>query len=352
MGSVEFAAEILGAAVEALAVVEPYVYVTGSDSPICCTNAFSVFDVSNPAAPARVGQQRPFDTTAFQIREVGDCACIAGVGSEENLMLIDVSNRSQPVRKPGFLLGGHTSISVAGQYLYVASANYHLTKYGEERFFIVDVSSPGNPVLAARALTQGEGGGVDVAGHYAYVAVNKGNLDTLNGLEVFDISNPAMPVSVGTCEGGLWTRHIQVQDHYAYLSGELRAALDQTWLEVINLKDPTQPRLVGRSKLWDGDPRGYGSDSFQVVGNLIYVADGAWGLTIMEIELPGTLKLKPPVLSGNTITLTWNGGPSIKLQKTTSLSALNWQDVSGSEGLSQIELPCAEAAAFFRLMKP
>ena len=88
-----------------------------------------------------------------------------------------------------------------------------------------------------------------------------------------------------------------------------------------------------------------------MAGNLIYVAEGVWGLTILEIELPGTLKLKAPVLSGNTITLFWNGGPGIKLQKTTSLANPSWQDVPGSDGLSSIELPRTDPTAFFRLLK-
>jgi sugar lactone lactonase YvrE len=64
------------------------------------------------------------------------------------------------------------------------------------------------------------------------------------------------------------------------------------------------------------------------------------------------LRLKSPILNGSVLTLSWNGGPGIKLQKTTNLANPDWQDVPGSEGVSQIELPCAEAAAFFRLVKP
>ena len=91
------------------------------------------------------------------------------------------------------------------------------------------------------------------------------------------------------------------------------------------------------------------SDRFHVVGNLIYVADGPWGLTILEVELPGTLKLKPPILSGSTLTLSWNGGPGIRLQRTARLSTPNWQEVPGSDSLREITLPREEATAFFRL---
>jgi isoquinoline 1-oxidoreductase len=65
----------------------------------------------------------------------------------------------------------------------------------------------------------------------------------------------------------------------------------------------------------------------------------------------------PPVLNSpqradSGIRLSWIGGPGIKLQKTASLTPPAWQDVPGTEGQSQMDLPVAEAASFFRLIKP
>lgn len=304
-----------------------------SVSPGC---NFDVIDVSNPAVPVRVGKGIAQWQGVNQVQMVGDHAYVAGAGHEENLMLINVSNRAQPVQKPGLLLGTwpFPGISVAGGYLYAA----HDGDRGiGERLTVFDLSIPGSPSRVGGATTLGRGSAIEVVGHHAYVGVSKTHdTDMLNGLEVFDVSNPAMPVSVGACEGGLGGDYIQVEGQYAYRNGQL--------LEVIDVKDPTQPRLVGSCKLW--------GSGFQVIGNLIYVADGSWGLTIMEVELPGTLKLKPPVLSGNTITLLWNGGPGIKLQKTLSLSAPDWRDVPDSEGFSQITVPRSDSAAFFRLVKP
>lgn len=59
-----------------------------------------------------------------------------------------------------------------------------------------------------------------------------------------------------------------------------------------------------------------------------------------------------PVLSANALTLSWNGGPGIKFQKTLSLAPANWQDVAGSGGVSSLELSRDGAGAFFRLIKP
>ena len=64
------------------------------------------------------------------------------------------------------------------------------------------------------------------------------------------------------------------------------------------------------------------------------------------------LRITSAVLSQRTLTLSWNGGPGIRLQKTTTLTNPDWQDVDGSEGQSSVNLPMSDSSAFFRLVKP
>ena len=47
----------------------------------------------------------------------------------------------------------------------------------------------------------------------------------------------------------------------------------------------------------------------------------------------------------------WNGGPGISLQRTTSLTETLWQDVPGTEGQTSVSLPATDATTFFRLFK-
>lgn len=54
---------------------------------------------------------------------------------------------------------------------------------------------------------------------------------------------------------------------------------------------------------------------------------------------------------GNTIAITWVGALDIKLQKTTSLSAPNWQDVAGSLGASSANDTIVGDAAYYRLAR-
>ena len=66
-------------------------------------------------------------------------------------------------------------------------------------------------------------------------------------------------------------------------------------------------------------------------------------------EIP--MVLSRPVLSADTVNLTWNGGISTRLQKSTSLENPVWQDVPASEGRSDMQLPMTDDAAFFRLIR-
>jgi len=91
-----------------------------------------------------------------------------------------------------------------------------------------------------------------------------------------------------------------------------------------------------------------------MAGKTLYTTSDA-GLAVLDFfasNISPRLRLNKPVLSGGVAVLTWAGGPGIKLQKTTSLSAPDWLDVPGTLGQSLIALPPTDAAAFFRLIQP
>jgi hypothetical protein len=57
------------------------------------------------------------------------------------------------------------------------------------------------------------------------------------------------------------------------------------------------------------------------------------------------------VLQGSSVSLSWPGGPGIVLQKTTSLSNANWEDVVGTSGASTATEPATGTATFYRLFR-
>lgn len=73
----------------------------------------------------------------------------------------------------------------------------------------------------------------------------------------------------------------------------------------------------------------------------------------------GLYSITPPafvinniVLNGANVTISWNGAAGVKLQKSTSLTAPDWQDVPGSDGASSVSEPASGAGAYYRLSRP
>jgi nicotinate dehydrogenase subunit B len=73
---------------------------------------------------------------------------------------------------------------------------------------------------------------------------------------------------------------------------------------------------------------------------------------LAAIQASSTLLLDPPIRSGDQIQLSWNGGPGIKLQRSSSLANPVWQDVPDTDAKNSVNLPLTEATAFFRVFKP
>jgi hypothetical protein len=62
-------------------------------------------------------------------------------------------------------------------------------------------------------------------------------------------------------------------------------------------------------------------------------------------------KLNLPTVSSGNVTITWQANPTIKLQKTASLTNPDWQDVEGTLGAGSATQPLSGTAGFYRLVK-
>jgi len=112
-------------------------------------------------------------------------------------------------------------VFVAGNYAYVADWTSGLQ--------IIDISTPAVPTLAGSYNTPGKAVDVVVSGNYAYVA------DDTSGMAIIDISNPSAPISVGSYSL-LNVCQSCIAGNYAYFTwGQLR---------VLDISDPANPTLV------------------------------------------------------------------------------------------------------------
>jgi hypothetical protein len=102
----------------------------------------------------------------------------------------------------GFALG----VAVSGQYAYLAKELDGLRVY--------DISNPTNVINVGHIDNGGLGiaVGVAVSGHYAYLA------NTVDGLRVYDVGNPTNVINVGHIDNGGTAWGVAVSGHYAYLA--------------------------------------------------------------------------------------------------------------------------------------
>jgi hypothetical protein len=75
------------------------------------------------------------------------------------------------------------------------------------------------------------------------------------------------------------------------------------------------------------------------------------GLEVFTItELPA---FTPQSITGNMLNLQGNDpAKEMRLQRATSLTNPDWQDLLGSENTHAVSLPMWDGPEFFRLMKP
>ena len=213
----------------------------------------------------------------------------------------------------------------------------------EEGLIVVDVSTltDGNPSnnFLSRALTFPLPGAetVTIAGRYAYVGCDA-------GLVVVDIDQPLAPKIVSTLvipsvsEGpggvggapparpgpsltlGMTTpRSIAIQFRYAFV-------VANNALHVIDITDPTKPAHVAEIKIKD-------ARSVYVARTYAYVAAGASGLVIVDIERPD----KPRI--DQTVT---EGLKDVNDVKVASTNASAFAYVADAEGLKILQLTSPE----------
>jgi hypothetical protein len=148
-------------------------------------------------------------------------------------------------------------VSVSGRYAFVANNN-------SKTIQAVDVSVPASPASISTVSTGSDGpNSVNVQGRYAYVTVG----GSTNQLQIYDISNPASMVRVGSASagGGSSVNYVYPSGHYAYVLS--RGSPDN--IQIFDVSNPSSPSLQG--SLSSGS--GTGAYSIYVQGRYLYKAN-------------------------------------------------------------------------------
>src|SRR6266702_4426688 len=91
--------------------------------------------------------------------------------------------------------------------------------------------------------------------------------------KVLDLTTPTAPLVAGTFPG--FTTAVALAGHTAY-AVQLGSSVD---LVVVDVATPASPAFMGRLTV------GAGGD-LKVVGSLVYVASGGYGLKIVDVSTP------------------------------------------------------------------
>jgi hypothetical protein len=234
----------------------------------------TIYDIGNPLAPSRAAR--------LDIGKVGDvgAVCISGkyayLGGPSGLGIVDVSSIPRLARlgdEEGDARVGYAEsdtphfrrITVSGNHAYAATGSGLL---------IYDVSDPTSPTLRSRRFDGERAYGVAVSGTYAYVA-NGGK-----GLGVYDVANPAEPVSVARVDpvgenGHAWC--VAVSGQYAFVASDADGPGDRG-LQIYNISNPNNPALVKRLTL-PAEAR-----SVAVQGNFVYLGTYGDGMRIIDVS--------------------------------------------------------------------
>jgi len=143
-------------------------------------SGLATFDVTDPSRPAPLGAYRATEWCAA----VALSADLAFLACGDELQVLDVAAPSSPA------LAASLPIGVPLYDVAASGSLVTLTGLGDG-LDVVDVSTPTSPSLVA-SMSADEGFGVSMQGTQAYLALGEA------GVAVVDLSNPLVPVVVGT----------------------------------------------------------------------------------------------------------------------------------------------------------
>jgi len=224
-------------------------------------------------------------------------------------------------------LGGSGSsfykdIYVQGRYAYIVSDEGFV---GSTRLRIVDISNPSSPTnIVSLNDSVVDASSVYVQGRYLYLTDT-----TLNVLVVYDVSNPASPISVGSVSTATNPDSVYVQDRYAYITNK-----SSSNFQIFDVSNPSSLTLVGTVAT------GTRPEALYVQGRYAYVVNytsntlqifDVGGSYIQQFEAGGaeigTLQIRNNLIVNNDLDI--RGGATF----TNGFSAVRDSSVYGSFGV-------------------
>ncbi len=264
-----------------------YAYTAGE------SHGIHIFDISNPIDPVWV---QKIDTDGYpnKIFITGNYACIT---DEKGLNIIDISTPEYPD------IIGYVETSDDCFDVYVEGATAYVADE-DDGLQIINVSNPESPTIVNTVDTDGIALSVWVSGNYAYIA------DYDYGVSVIDISDPLTASVVHQISTGADAFAVVVRGNYLY------AGTDDDF-EVWDISTPTAATNVNTISLCD-------PYTIHLDGDYAYVADGPYGMAVIDISSPGLESVVKVVdTPGNTCDVFKQNGYVYLIDSRTALHVID-----------------------------
>ncbi|HLB95304.1 MAG TPA: hypothetical protein VJK26_00125, partial [Patescibacteria group bacterium] len=278
-----------------------------------------IVNVSSPSAPNILGT---LNTPGFA-RASAISGTTAVIADEAAMITADVSNPAAPQQRGTLATSTASDVVISGSYAFVADAG------AGGGLVVANIANPSLPQKLTTLVARGNLVGLTLAGSYLY-GVDSSGLTTNNGLEVFDISSPSAPRSVGflALTGFLRARLV--------LSGSTAlVASGQNGLATVNVATPASPQLIANLLKVDRVGAVATSGSYLYAANFFGLLTNLWIFNISQANSPvhvATMNL------GSVNDLTIEGNYLYAADGNT-LKIINIQNPSQPVQVSSLNLP-------------
>jgi len=183
--------------------------------------------------------------------------------------------------------GSMSRMVLVGDYLYAIPERHNLQ--------VIDIGNPVRPVLGRQVYA-----GFDLETVYPFR--DKLFLGSMEGVYIYDISNPGNPTSLGAFSHGRACDPVITDGDYAYVTLHAGTSCGgaSNELDVLNIQDLAHPALI--QSLPMTRPMGLSKE-----GNLLFVCDPP-GVKIFDAGSPGSLELRNTLDIGNAYDVITSNG--------------------------------------------
>jgi hypothetical protein len=362
-----------------------------------------VYDITNPTNPVYLANTS-IPGQAGNAAYLYGCLPIAVAGryayvASSDLSVVDISNPTNLLTVGAWHsdIGPSNSIGIATALDVAVSGNYVYLADGCDGLYVFDVSIPARLIQVGHTNDlgaptdqpsyafgyEGSAVGVAVSGNYAFVA------NWLDGLRVYDVSNPSHPVNVGrvadpaysiTISGGLayvFTARGAVNIYglsdpsHPMLVGQITGwalgslALSGNFVfvdsvfqsvSIYDVSNPAHPLQVGHTDDLSG-PGGWAYEAYSIAlsHNYLYVGLRDYGVRIYALGSPSPPKLSITITNTSNLLLSWPAPTSAFVaQQNSGINSANWLTLTNESALvgpqNQVTIPKPPGSMFYRLV--